>query len=73
MSVETHTTLFPHCLYPLHFHWHSIRAAARYFGKSEQYIRRCCADGTFACAKIPVYRDIHGRWWVLLEIETASI
>lgn len=66
MNEQTHTTITPNAAEAVHFHWRSVAYAAKYYGRVERVIQRWCKNGTLASAKIPVFRDVSGRWWICL-------
>lgn len=69
---ETHTTIFPHFAYPVHYHWRSVSFAAQFYGKTERRIRQWCATGFFAKRGVPVYQDKSNRWWIALDENSAK-
>lgn len=66
MNEETHTTVFPHFAYPVHYHWRSVPFVAKLYKRTPRRIRQLCERGFFAKKGIPVYQDKSNRWWVAL-------
>jgi hypothetical protein len=72
VNEQTHTTIFPHFAYPVHFHWQSTSFAAKFYSRTERQIRKWCVNGLFAKRGIPVYQDARGRWWIALAEKEAQ-
>jgi hypothetical protein len=72
VSNCTHTTIFPHFAYPVHYHWRSVSFAAKFYGRTERRIRQWCTDGTLASIHIPTYQDSSKRWWILIESKNGN-
>jgi hypothetical protein len=68
---ETHTTIFPHFAYPVHYHWRSVQYAAKFYGITERGVRQWCTRGRFASLSIPIYQDRSRRWWIAIPKEEA--
>jgi hypothetical protein len=46
-----------------------VKYAAKFYGRTERGIIKRCMNGTFAEAKIPIYKDKSRRWWILIPKE----
>lgn len=50
--------------------WISPSEMAKEWHRSAKCIREWCQDGTLVSAHCRVYKDIKGRWWIGIPIDT---
>jgi len=44
----------------------TVPEAAKYYGKSETFIKRMCQDGTFLCANCTIVKQQNGKWLIYI-------
>lgn len=45
---------------------YSVPEAAKYFGKSQTFIKRMCQDGTLLMANCTVWKRADGKWVIYI-------